>query len=169
MIESQPPERFEYGDVVRVTRNVRNDGTYPGAKTGTLLIRRGSTGVVRDIGTFLQDQVIYTIHFTDEDRIVGCRDKELIPVDAPWTPSRFEFSEKVVARIPLGIQGEVVARVGDQGEIIKVIRDDDVVEALGSVAYHVRFPGRTLMVPESALSPDDSDAQGTGGEGVLEA
>ena len=47
--------RFEYGDEVRVTRNVRNDGTYPGLETGQLLIRRGSTGHVRDVGTFLQD------------------------------------------------------------------------------------------------------------------
>ncbi|WP_319529225.1 nitrogen fixation protein NifZ [uncultured Cohaesibacter sp.] len=165
-MESQPPSRYEYGEVVRVTRNVRNDGTYPGANTGTLLIRRGSTGVVRDIGTFLQDQVIYTVHFTDEDMIVGCRDKELIPVDAPWNPSRFEFGEKVVARIPLGIKGEVVATTGDQGEVIKVIRDDEVVEALGCVAYHVRFPGRTLMVPESALSPLFEDFNARDGEGT---
>ena len=27
---------FEYGDEVRVVRNVRNDGTYPGMDTGTL-------------------------------------------------------------------------------------------------------------------------------------
>ena len=37
-------------DAVRVIRNLRNDGTYPGLATGTLLIRRGATGFVRDVG-----------------------------------------------------------------------------------------------------------------------
>ena len=35
--------RFEYGDGVRVLRNIRNDGTFPGARTGALLVRRGDT------------------------------------------------------------------------------------------------------------------------------
>lgn len=139
-------ERFEYGDEVRVTRNVRNDGTFPGMARGALLIRRGATGFVRDVGTFLQDQVIYTVHFADADLMVGCRDSELVPADAPWTPSRFEFGEKVRAGKPLGIGGEVVINAGDEGEVHKVLRD-----APGGVAYHVRFPGRTLQVPESAL------------------
>ncbi len=147
------PRRFEYGDEVRVTRNVRNDGTFPGINTGALLIRRGSIGVVRDIGTFLQDQVIYTVHFTREDRLVGCRDKELIAGSAPWTPSRFEFSDKVTARIPLGIKGDVVAQKGDIGEIHKVVRKGPIVDEMRDVVYHVRFPGRTLLVPESALAP----------------
>lgn len=146
------PARFDYGDEVRVVRNVRNDGTFPGAATGTLLIRRGSTGVVRDIGTFLQDQVIYTVHFTGEDRLVGCRDRELIAIDAPWVPSRFEYGDKVRAALTLGIAGEIVAAPGDTGEIIKVVRD-----APGGVAYHVRFPGRTLQVPETALEPQPAE------------
>ena len=55
--------RFEYGEAVRVIRNVRNDGTFPGEPTGRLLIRRGSIGYVRDVGTFLQDQLIYSVDF----------------------------------------------------------------------------------------------------------
>ena len=47
--------KFQFGDEVRIVRNVRNDGTYPGVPTGTLLIRRGTTGVVINVGTFLQD------------------------------------------------------------------------------------------------------------------
>jgi nitrogen fixation protein NifZ len=96
---------YDYGDEVRVLRNVRNDGTYPGEPTGALLIRRGSTGFVRDVGTFLQDQIIYSVHFLDSDRIVGCRTEELQHADAPWTPSRFEFRDQVVARLPLGPPG----------------------------------------------------------------
>ena len=41
--------RFEFGESVRVTRNVRNDGTYPGMDVGTLLIRRGSVGNVIEV------------------------------------------------------------------------------------------------------------------------
>ena len=68
--------RWDLGDSVRVVRNVRNDGTYPGAELGALLIRCGSTGTVIDVGTFLMDQIIYTVHFLEVDRIVGCREED---------------------------------------------------------------------------------------------
>ena len=138
---------FDFGTEVRVVRNLRNDGTYPGLPTGTLLVRRGSAGYVRDVGTFLQDQIIYSVHFLTEDRLVGCREEELQLASEPWVPSRFEFRDRVTARIPLGIQGRVLVEQGTQGEILKVIRD-----APGGVAYHVYFSGRNpLQVPESAL------------------
>lgn len=138
--------KFEYGDAVRVIRNVRNDGTFAGLDTGNLLVRRGCVGYVRDIGTFLQDKIVYSVDFMDEGRVVGCREEELQPADAPWTPSVFEFHDKVTPTIPLAIQGEVLVEPGEPGEVEKVIRD-----APGEVAYHVRFSGRTLQVPESAL------------------
>ena len=141
------PARFDYGQRVRVVRNLHDDGTYPGATRGDLLVRRGASGIVRDIGTFLQEQIVYTVHFTEEDRLIGCRDTELIDADAPWTPSLFEFGDRVAAALPLGISGDVVAEKGETGEVIKVLRD-----APGGVAYHVRFSGRTLQVPESALT-----------------
>jgi nitrogen fixation protein NifZ len=142
-------ERYDYGDQVRVVRNVRNDGTYPGLDVGAPLVRRGSVGYVVNVGTFLQDQVIYSVHFLEEQRLVGCREEELIPADAPWTPSRFEFRDKVLSRINLAVDGEIVAAIGAEGEILKVLRNDDPAQ----VQYHVRFPGRTLQVPESVLSP----------------
>jgi len=141
--------RFDFGDEVRVIRNLRNDGTFPGEARGTLLVRRGAIGVVRDVGTFLQDQIIYTVHFTSEDRIVGCRDEELIGADAPFVASRFGFGDKVCAALALGIAGEIVAECGYSGEVVRVLPD-----APDGVAYHVRFPGRTLQVPETALSED---------------
>ncbi len=138
---------FDYGDEVRVLRNVRNDGTYPGLDVGKLLVRRGSVGYVRDVGTFLQDQLVYSVHFLAEDKLVGCREEELQPADAPWTPSRFELRDKVAARVPLGIQGRVLVEQGEIGEILKVLRG-----APGDVSYHVHFSGRsTIQVPESAL------------------
>ena len=142
-------ERWEYGDSVRLIRNVRNDGTYPELDPGVLLVRRGSIGFVVDVGTFLQDQVIYSVNFLDEGKIVGCREEELIGADDPWTPSRFEFREKVRAIRGLSVGGEMLIPLGAIGEVVKVIRD-----APGEVAYHIHFdilPGRVLQIPESIL------------------
>lgn len=145
--------RFAYGDSVRVIRNVRNDGTFPGLATGTLLVRRGTEGFVRDVGTFLQDQLIYTVVFLEtgvpgvsEGRVIGCREEELIGADEPWVPTRFESREKVVAALDLAVAGELRARKGAVGEILKVLRDLD-----GGPQYQVHFPGWVLQVPESVL------------------
>ena len=146
--------KWDLGEAVRVTRNVRNDGTYPGEETGALLIRRGSVGNVVDVGTFLQDQIIYTVNFLDHNRVVGCRDEELISADEPWVESRFETREKVKARLSLSIRGEVAVPAGSMGEVFKVLRDLD-----SGVQYHVHFPGgKMLQVPETLLeSPEESD------------
>ncbi|HSG21707.1 MAG TPA: nitrogen fixation protein NifZ [Azonexus sp.] len=147
--------RWEYGESVRLTRNVRNDGTYPGLEPGDFLVRRGSIGYVVDVGTFLQDQVIYSVNFLDEGKIVGCREEELIGADDPWTPSLFEFREKVRSTKSLSVGGEVLIALGAIGEVIKVIRD-----APGSVAYHIHFdslPGRVLQIPEDTLKAATSE------------
>jgi nitrogen fixation protein NifZ len=141
--------RWDYGEAVRLTRNVRNDGTYPGLDPGDFLVRRGSIGYVVDVGTFLQDQIIYSVNFLDEGKIVGCREEELIGADDPWMPSKFEFREKVRSAKGLSVNGEVLVAAGAIGEVIKVIRD-----APGGVAYHVHFDslsGRVLQIPENAL------------------
>ena len=144
--------QWDFGDAVRVTRNVRNDGTFPGEETGALLVRRGAVGHVVDIGTFLQDQIIYSVHFLDEGRIVGCREAELIGAEEPWVPSAYEFRQRVRAALPLGARGDILVAAGASGEVLRVLRD-----APGGVAYHVHFeclPGRPLMVPETALHAD---------------
>ena len=141
--------RWEYGEAVRLTRNVRNDGTYPGLDPGAFLVRRGSVGYVVDVGTFLQDQIIYSVNFLEEGKIVGCREEELIGADEPWTPSRFEVRDKVRTAKGLAVAGEVLVAVGASGEVIKVIRD-----APDGVAYHIHFdslPGRLLQIPEALL------------------
>ena len=140
--------RWELGDSVRVIRNVRNDGTYCGAATGDLLVRRGSVGAVVDIGTFLQDQIIYSVHFIDDDRIVGCREEELADASEPWIPSLFESREWVRARRVLSLGSALRVQRGALGQVLRVVSQDD------AAIYHVHFdslPGRTLAVPESAL------------------
>ena len=143
---------FEIGDEVRVTRNVRNDGTFPGLERGDLIMRRGTTGTIVDRGTFLQDQIVYTVHFVGDDRVVGCREEELIPADAPWNPSKFEFRDKVVALKTFAVNGEIIAEAGAQGEILKVLRETE-----GEMQYHVRFPGHTLQILESRLDWADPE------------
>ena len=129
-----------------MVRNLRNDGTYPGEPTGRLLIPRGSIGYVRDVGTFLQDQLIYSVDFIEHKRMVGCREQELQLVADTWIPTRFEFRDKVTPCMALAIQGEIIANPGDAGEIERVLREQP-----GGPAYHVRFHERTLLVPEQAL------------------
>jgi nitrogen fixation protein NifZ len=138
--------KYEFGDEVRIVRNVRNDGTSPGVPTGTLLIRRGSVGVVINVGTFLQDQLIYTVNFLDQGKIVGFREEELISIDEPWVPSKYESREKVRSTVTLAVRGEVRAEPGSEGEILKVLRDES-----GGVQYQVIFHDHVLLVPESVL------------------
>lgn len=139
--------RFACDDAVRVIRNIRNDGTYPGRATGALLVRRGSIGYVRHIGVFLQDQIIYTVHFLEAgNRIVGCRETELIPADAPWIPNRFERGDRVTAKRALAVGDEVVGAAGAVGEVIAVLREPET-----ATDYHILFGKRVFRVPESAL------------------
>ena len=147
---------YEYGDEVRVIRNVRNDGTYPGMDTGTLLIRRGSVGCVYDVGTYLQDQLIYRVHFLDSGRTVGCREEELIRASEPWVPSLFEFRDNVMATRSFAVRGEVVVAQGQVGSVMKVLRDWP-----DGVQYHVHFGnGRVLQVPEQCLAVAEAEGPG---------
>lgn len=147
--------RWDYGDAVRVTRNVRNDGTFPGINTGELLVRRGRVGHVRNVGTFLQDQIIYSVHFLDEGRMVGCREEELIGLDEAWIESGFEVRQKVLAARALSIRGEVKVPADSRGEVLNLERHEPQ-----GVIYHVHFeclPGNPLLVPESALKEIDHE------------
>lgn len=139
--------RYEYGSEVRVTRNVRNDGTYPGKEIGEMLVRRGATGCVYDVGTYLQDQLIYRVHFLNENKTIGCREEELIPADAPWVESVFEYGDKITAKVDIPMKGKIVAKEGDKGEIRKVLRDIP-----SGVQYHVHFgDGHIYQIPEPLI------------------
>lgn len=140
---------YEYGDEVRVIRNVRNDGTYPGKEIGELLISRGAVGCVFDVGTYLQDQLIYRVHFLDENKTVGCREEELIPANDEWIPNRYEFRDKVRTTRTLASAGQVIAEQGDVGEIARVVRES------GKMFYHVRFGERIFQLNEEWLYADE--------------
>ncbi|WP_172150849.1 nitrogen fixation protein NifZ [Pseudomonas tumuqii] len=147
--------QFDYGAEVRLIRNVRNDGTYPGLETGALLIRRGALGCVYDVGSYLQDQLIYRVHFIAEGRVVGCREEELIPAAAPWIANLFEFRDNVVATCSLAVRGSVLVAKGQAGSIEKVLRD-----LPQGIEYHVHFGnGRVLQVPEASLALASAPAE----------
>ena len=142
--------KYAFGDAVRVIRNVRNDGTFPGRHAGELLVRRGRVGYVKDMGVFLQDQVIYSVHFVDINRVVGCREQELIAAEAPWVESAFDHRDRVIAVKALTIYGETVAEIGEIGEVVSVLRD-----VPDGVVYHVAFAAGVYAVPETALAPHE--------------
>lgn len=141
---------FEIGDAVRVIRNIRNDGTYPGKERGEMLISRGSVGYIKNIGTFLQDQIIYSVHFMDIDVVIGCREQELLAEADPWVLSQFEYQDKVTTNKVLTVKNNVIAKPNDVGEVLKVLFDKTTLND-SEINYHVRFFGHTLLVSESML------------------
>ena len=136
---------YEFGTEVRVVRTIRNDGTFPGKRRGEQLVRRGSVGFVREFGVFLQDQMIYQVHFLDLDITVGCREQELVLASEPWVENEFEFGYFIHAACPLALRGEVAIDQGQSGQILAVVREPTHVN------YEVLFGERLLLVPESAL------------------
>lgn len=72
---------FLPGEKVRSLKHIKNDGTVPGREIGEIVVRKGDTGYVRDIGTFLQQFYIYAVDWIDRGTIVGMRGKELVSLD----------------------------------------------------------------------------------------
>lgn len=146
--------RYEFGSEVRLIRNVRNDGTYPGTEVGELLMRRGSIGCVYDVGTYLQDQLIYRVHFLDEGRTVGCREEELISASDHWVQNKFEFRDRVSVLCDLKMDGEFVARKGDVAEIENVLREDQ-----DAIEYNIFINGESIRIPERALQAVENETK----------
>ena len=138
--------RFEYGQSVRVIKDLRNDGTYPGVGTGKLLAARGSVGHVRGVGVFLQDQIIYSVDFLDVGRVIGCPESELIAAEAAWCSARFRPGDRVGARISLAVGGSVVVGPGTIGEVQAIVETGE-----GDTVYRVAFGKRSFHVREGAL------------------
>ena len=75
---------FREGQKVRLKEDVVNDGTYPHASIGTLMMPKGAIGYIRDMGEFLQVIRVYEVHFIGSDmevEMLGCREHELEAVD----------------------------------------------------------------------------------------
>lgn len=81
VVELNDPPCFDYGEKVRVKKMIRNDGTFCGKEIGEVLVQKGDVGYVASIGSFLQQFYIYGVYFHARGYTVGCRGKELEPVD----------------------------------------------------------------------------------------
>jgi nitrogen fixation protein NifZ len=88
IVEIDRPPQFAYGEKVRSTKMVKNDGTFIGREIGERLVRKGEVGYVASIGTFLQQFYIYGIDFVERGYIVGMKARELQSLDAPVLPER---------------------------------------------------------------------------------
>ena len=66
--------RWEYGDGVRLVRNVKNDGTYPEWRWARRWCGAAALAMW-SISAPFADQVIYSVHFLEDGRIVGCREE----------------------------------------------------------------------------------------------
>ena len=72
--------KFGIGQKVKLIKEIVNDGTYPHAPIGTLMMPAGSIGYIKSIGEFLQVIRVYEVHFLGVDapvEVVGCRENEL--------------------------------------------------------------------------------------------
>jgi nitrogen fixation protein NifZ len=73
--------KFGLGQKVKLIKEIVNDGTYPHAPIGTLLMPAGAVGYIKSMGEFLQVIRVYEVHFLGlldvPVEIVGCREHEL--------------------------------------------------------------------------------------------
>jgi len=82
IVELNDPPAFEYGELVRSRKTIRNDGTFPGKDIGDILVKKGEEGYVVSIGTFLQQFYIYGVDFPARGYRVGMKRKEREPAAA---------------------------------------------------------------------------------------
>jgi len=76
--------KFKAGQKVQLVEDIVNDGTYPHAPIGTLMMPKGAVGYIKSMGEFLQVIRVYEVHFIGYDmdvEVVGCREHELVAID----------------------------------------------------------------------------------------
>jgi len=148
---------FDYGDKVRVIKNIRNDGTFMGSNRGTLLIRRGSVGYIKGVGKFLQDQVIYQVHFIEQGCTVGCRESELGAIDAPWAERLFERGDNVITQRALSSGGKIVVSAGDCGTVLGLESNQPPLFYRVSFQRVNGLETNSWVIPESVLTLQEGD------------
>ncbi len=142
---------FDYGDKVRVIRNIRNDVSIAGVDRGELLIRRGSIGYVKSFGTLRFDEIIYQVNFIEQGITIGCRDTEVCAADEPWDARLFERGDKVSVQVSLSSAGEVVVVKGDIGTVLGLENKEK------PLTYRVGFEraegleSNSWVIPEAVL------------------
>lgn len=143
--------KFDYGEKVRVVKNIRNDGTFMGKNRGELIIRRGSEGYIKGVGKFLQDQVIYQVHFMDQGYTVGCRETELSDLSSDWIDREFERGDKVEVKQSLSNEGNVVVKSGDIGTVIGLESEQKPFQYKVSFQQSDALDVNLWVIPEAVL------------------
>lgn len=138
--------KYEYGTEVRLIKNIRSDGTVEDANKGTLLMRRGTTGFVRQSGYFQQDTIVYQIHFLEQDKVIGCKESELISADKPWVSNEFEYGDSARLNLTLSMDGSIIGKKDDVVSVIGVDRED-----VNDIFYRILINDQDIDVPERAL------------------
>ncbi len=70
-------EKFDWGQRVRATRDLVNDGSYPDRRDDELLVKSGDTGEIVNIGRHVESETtVYLVEFMD-NLVVGCLEDEI--------------------------------------------------------------------------------------------
>ena len=80
--------RFEWGQRVRAAIDLFNDGSYPEADDGALLVPAGGLGEIVQVGHHSEANVpVYLVEF--DGRVLGCLEEEIVlaGLGAPASPA----------------------------------------------------------------------------------
>lgn len=74
------PKRLDWGQRVRATTDLANDGSYPDRADDELLVRSGQTGEIVNVGTHAETEtIVYLVEFSPQ-LVVGCLSDEIEPI-----------------------------------------------------------------------------------------
>lgn len=92
MIEPTVP-KYQWGQRVKTSGDLYNDGSYPDVPAEALLARSGETGEIVQVGTHSEtNTIIYLVEF-EQNRVVGCLEEEIIPFQEAAAANSQEGSE----------------------------------------------------------------------------
>ena len=79
MIEPAVP-KYQWGQRVRASLDLYNDGSFPDWPAQALLVRSGDRGEIVQVGTHTDTNTpVYLVEFA-ENRVVGCLEGEIVPL-----------------------------------------------------------------------------------------
>lgn len=71
--------RYDWGQRVRATTDLVNDGSYPDRAEEELLVKTGDVGEIVNVGTHVEtEMVIYLVEFSPQ-LVIGCLEEEIEP------------------------------------------------------------------------------------------
>ncbi len=79
-MSDQDTPKFEWGQRVRATADLFNDGSFPEQPADALLVKAGDPGEIVQIGAHVETETpIYLVEF-GERKVIGCLAEEIAPV-----------------------------------------------------------------------------------------